>query len=1185
MFNREANVKAKGRTTSKLHVFFATCVFVLPASAFAQRNLTDIPDPDPEIERKSFQVADGFEVNLFAADPLLAKPIQMNFDAAGRLWVATSEVYPQIEPGQQANDKIIVLEDTDGDGRADKTTVFADGLLIPTGVEPDAVTPTKDGRLASSAYVANSTELLHLSDTDGDGRADSSRIVLSGFGTEDTHHIIHTFRWGHDGCLYFNQSIYIHSHIESPWGVRRLGGGGIWQYRPESWRLEVFCRGFVNPWGHHFDDWGQSFATDGAYGEGINYVFPGATFVTAPGAVRILKGLNPGSPKHCGLEIVGGRHLPDDWQGNMLTNDFRGNRVCRFVVTEDGSGYASREMPELIKTSHVAFRPIDIKMGPDGAIYIADWYNPIIQHGEVDFRDSRRDHTRGRIWRVTAKGRPLVERPKLVGVSVQELLEHLKSPEPWTRHFAKRVLKTRGSDEVMNVLQSWRRLDERANDPHIQLETLWTLQSLGEVDAEVLKRLLHSPNPRVRAAATRVLADWRSRPDDLLDLLAALVTDEHPRVRLEAVRTLSRIQQPRAAELAAQALDRPTDQFLDFALWQTMRDLESQWLPTAQRANRLDEMGLGADPKKLIFALQAINSPAVVRPLVGLLREGKVPAENEMSVLSLIASQGGPAELGLVLDLAVANDDTPASRRLALLESLMQATRQRKVQPDGDRTRLAKLLNAADAPWLQSAACRAVGLWKVEPLRDQIEALANVGENRSPDPAHSPRESHDAVRQAAIDGLALLGGDASRKSLGQLCDAAQPIAVRRMAVAALATFDVPLGAARAADVLADATTDADAAEVFRSFLERKAGPASLAAALAERRVPADVAKIGIRLASISGREQPELVAALTKAGDLDTGPKKFTPEEIQQMANEVVELGNAKRGESIFRRKGLDCFKCHAIAGAGGQVGPDLVSIGASAPIDYLIDSLLEPGKQIKEGYHSLVVATRDGRVLTGIKLREAGGELVIRDAENREIAVPACDIEEQKPGGSLMPTGLADPLTRGELLDLVRFLSLLGKTDGPFPVRTARIARRWETLDNMPENIEQIRRAGPSAVARGDLKLRWTPVFSKVSGELPLAELSAVKIGYQSSTSAFARCHLNVTTAGRVRLAVTPIDGLRLWIDETTLESSGDITLDLSVGTHTLTFAVDATRKNSLNCELHDVTGSAAQVQFINQR
>src|SRR5690606_11455753 len=142
-------------------------------------------------------------------DPQIAKPIQMNFDPQGRLWVVSSQTYPQILPGDEANDKVLILEDRDRDGVSDRTTVFADGLLIPTGIAPG------DG----GAYVAASTELLHLQDTDGDGRADSRRVLLSGFGTEDTHHIIHTFRWGPEQRLYFKQSIYIHSHVETPWGV------------------------------------------------------------------------------------------------------------------------------------------------------------------------------------------------------------------------------------------------------------------------------------------------------------------------------------------------------------------------------------------------------------------------------------------------------------------------------------------------------------------------------------------------------------------------------------------------------------------------------------------------------------------------------------------------------------------------------------------------------------------------------------------------------------------------------------------------------------------------------------------------------------------------------------------------------------------------------------------------------
>ncbi|MCA9270100.1 MAG: sorbosone dehydrogenase, partial [Planctomycetales bacterium] len=568
-------------------------------SALAQRDLKDIPDPDPELERATFIVADGFEVNLYAGDPMLAKPIQMNFDGQGRLWIASSETYPHIKPGEKPIDKILVLEDADADGRADKTTVFADGLLIPTGVLPG------DG----GCYVANSTELLHLADTDNDGKADKQRVVLSGFGTEDTHHLLHTLRWGVDGSLYMNQSIYIHSHVETPQGVKRLNGGGIWRFRPDTLQLDVFCRGFVNPWGHHQDQFGQSFATDGAYGEGINYVFPGAIYVTAPGEKRRLEGLNPGSPKHCGLEIVSGRHVPPEWVGNMLTNDFRAHRVCRFVVTEDGSGYASRQEVEVIKSTHVAFRPIDVKMGPDGAIYIADWYNPIIQHGEVDFRDPRRDHVHGRIWRVSAKGRALVERQKIVGAPIEDLLDMLLAPEAWTRLWAKQELKTRDHQQVFAALEKWIAAKSKswAFFDNVMLEIEWLYQTMNSQSETPPQHLLTSAVPQIRAAAVRLASDVNDRAPVPLEVFAAAVRDEHPRVRLEGVRALAKVPSAKAAELAATALDRPMDRFLDFALWQTMRDLEPYWLPALQKG----EVDFGGDVGRLTFALSAVDAPQI----------------------------------------------------------------------------------------------------------------------------------------------------------------------------------------------------------------------------------------------------------------------------------------------------------------------------------------------------------------------------------------------------------------------------------------------------------------------------------------------------------------------------------------------------------------------------------------------
>jgi putative heme-binding domain-containing protein len=1128
------------------------------APLFAQRDAR-VPDPDPELERRSFQVADGFEVNLWAADPQLAKPLQMNFDAAGRLWVSCSAVYPQIKPGQPADDKVIVLEDTKGTGRADRATVFARGLLIPTGLEPG------DG----GVYVANSTELLHLSDTDGDGKADRQRVVLSGFGTEDTHHILHTLRWGPDGLLYFNQSTYIHSHIETPYGPRPLAGGGIWQFRPETMRLDVFARGWINPWGHAWDRWGQSFVTDGAGTEGVNYAIPGAAYAWAVGVPRILPGLNPGSPKYCGCEILSGRHLPDDWQGNLITNDFRGHRVCRFVLREDGAGYSAQETAEPIKTTHEAFRPVDVKMGPDGAIYIADWYSPIIQHGEVDFRDPRRDHVHGRIWRVTAKGRPLVPRPRLVGASTEELLDALKAPEQWTRHFAKRVLKERGR-KVLPALAAWvKRLDPA--DPereHHLLEALWTYQSLDVVEPDLLAALLHAKDHHARAAAVRVAGAWQDRLAHPLALLAPLAADSHPQVRLEAARALAKVPDAHAVEAALKALDLPVDRFVDYGLWLTVRDLEPYWLPALQKG----QLDVG-DVRRLTFLLQASGSREALGPLVSLVRSGKVAKDREESVLSVLAALGGPTELDLVFDRVVKPHDLPDAQRTPLLEALADAARLRKTSPAGDRGRVAGLLDDGDDA-IRAAAARLAGLWKVESVRPRL--VEEAGDDRA----------GAMVRLAAVEGLGLLGRG-SKDALDRLAgDRRQPERVRQQAVIALASLDVPAAAARAADVLASTPDGADTADVFAAFVQRRGGPAALAKALAGRKLPADVAKVGLRAAQSPGRQSPELIATLRKAGGLTGKARELTPAEMKQFVADVREHGDPARGERTFRRPDLACLRCHAIAGAGGQVGPDLVSIGASAQVDYLVESILLPNKAVKENYHSLVVATTKGTVITGIKVRETATELVVRDAEDREVTIPTDQIDERSVGGSLMPEGLADSLTRPELVDLVRFLSELGKV-GPYAVGKARVVRRWQTLTPTREAYDALSRVGIVAITRENAALTWAPAYSTVAGSLPLADLPRFELYVPSKTerepTSFARCELEATTAGAVRLRLSTARGLTVWLDREPLEAREDMVVSLSAGRHTLTFAVDrGQRREPLRCELDDVAGSPARAQLV---
>ncbi len=1097
-------------------------------------------DTEADAERASFDVAEGYEINLFAADPLLAKPTQMNFDARGRLWVACSAAYPQVKPEEPANDKVVILTDADGDGKAEKADVFADGLLIPTGVE------VGDG----GAYVGQGTELLHFKDTDGDGKADVRRVVLSGFGTEDTHHIIHTLRWGPEGALYFNQSIYIHSHVETPWGVQRLAGGGIWRLEPESQLLSVFARGWVNAWGHAFDRWGQSFVTDGAGGQGINHAIPGGAYPSAVGVSRTLSGLNPGSPKFAGAEILSGRHLPGDVQGDILTNDFRANNVRRFALGDEGSTFHANPRPDLIRTRYQAFRPIDIKMGPDGAIYVADWYNPIINHGEVDFRDPRRDHTRGRIWRVTAKNRPLVPRPDLAGASVPQLLDFLTSPEDWTRHFAKRVLKDRGRAEVEAPLRAWvARLDNTKPDAdHARLEALWVAESLGIVAPELLDPVLTANDPHARAGAVRVLEHWLGRIADPFSRLTARVADADPRVRLEAVRALGHIPEPRGAEIALRALDQPLDPTLDFALYTTLRDTAAFWQPALAEGHFDD----GGDARRLVYALEAIGSQAALRPLVKALKAGKVGAAEIDRARTLIANLGGPDDLAPLLDLALA-PNTPQPQSVSLLAALAEAATRRNVQPAGDLGRVGPLLDATD-PATQTAAVRLVGAWKFAPVRGRIEAIAGA--------AVTPRP----VRLAALDALVLLG-DAG--TLDRLAQSLNPLD-RLAASTALARLDLKRGAERAAAALGalpPATVESDLVAAFEGFVGRAGGADALIAALTATTLDAPVAEASVRIATrLGGGTGSKLADALSRAGGLVAvlDRKDWPSAERAAIVAAVARRGDPARGEAIFRRAKLQCLGCHAIAGAGGRVGPGLESLGASAPVDYLVDSLVEPNKAVKEGYHASTVATLDGRIMTGIKVGQTDTALILRDAEDRELVIPLSSIDEQKSSGSLMPNGLVDALTRAELVDLVRFLSELGKL-GPYAIAPqVRVARRWEVAAGATSATALAATSPPAAT--------WTPAYATVAGTLPFEAADLLHL---------VRTEVEATTAGPVRLVIVPTPAA-VWLDDTRLPdatTTAESEINLRPGVHRITVV---TARPDIRLELRDVAGSPAQARPV---
>lgn len=1066
-----------------------------------------------------FQLADGLEVTLWAENPLLNKPIQMNFDARGRLWVASSELYPQIEPGQAATDKIIVLEDTTGAGRADKATVFADGLLIPTGLE------VGDG----GVYVAQSTELLHFKDTNGDGKADQRRVVLSGFGTEDTHHNLHTLRWGVDGRLYMDQSVYTRTNAETPHGVVRLMAGGIFRFDPRDHRMEILYRGWVNAWGHQFDDFGQSFVTDGAGFQGVSWAVPGATYRTLAPARRELQSISPGNyPKFCGLEIIRSPHFPADWQGDFITADFRAHRIVRFKSTEQDSAYVTKEMPDVMRTTADSFRPIDVRLGPDGALYIADWSNPIIQHGEVDFRDPRRDKSHGRIWRVTVKGRPTAPKVDLTALKNAELLNRLTGPSGFDQEHARRVLVERGVTAVRADLEAW---TKRQTTEAARLQALWMYQAFNLTPASPAGGLLAAKDARVRAAAVRTLPVAGAMAD-----LEKLVADAHPRVRVEAVRALGRQGSARAAELALTVLDRPMDPFLDYALWLTVNELAGPWLATVKSG----AWKIAGREKQLEFGLNAVE-PALAADVLGQLvaRQG-IPSDGSGPWIELIGSAGGPPELRRLFDQALAGQFAePVAVRA--LNALAGAARLRNVKPTGELAPLSTLL-AAPGQATRLGALQLVGSWKLATLAPQISQAA------------SKDGAAPAERSAAFAALRDIGGAKVVAELKQLAGAASTASaeVRREAVVALAGLNLNAALPDVVAVLQATTDDAAAMALWRALLGIRGVSAKLAEEFSKVTLPAAVARAGLRPAR-EGTQHQALAGVLMKAAGLTVSGVQLSAAEMQALAAEALAKGDAVRGENFYRRAELACTACHAIGGAGGKIGPDLTSIGASAPPDYLVESLLYPNAKIKEGYHSVLIATADGQEHNGMIVRETETEVVLRNAANQEVSIAAKSIARRSSVGSLMPAGLLDSLLPEERLDLVKFLSMLGKP-GEYDAARGGVARAWKLYLIMSSN----QHLGSERVIRGDFTLgSWQPVFSHTSGALTRGTVEEAFPVRSNNRGLFAATQFTSARGAKVRFTLNA-DVKGIWVNGALVKAAREFTVDAKAGTNAIVLQLD---------------------------
>ncbi|GGB97761.1 PVC-type heme-binding CxxCH protein [Dyadobacter sediminis] len=595
-----------------------------------------------------FKLPEGYEINLFASekDFPIEKPVAMNFDARGRLWVATMPTYPQYFPGIPVHDKIVILEDTDADGKADKHTVFADDLYLPLGFE------FGDG----GVYVSQEPDIVFLKDTDGDDKADHREVVLTGFGSEDSHHATHAFTFGQDGALYFNEGTFLNSQVETPYGPIRSYAGATYRYEPRTAKLTHYISyPYYNPWGSVFDKWGMHLIGDAS--DGSNYFAPPMTGnVTYPDKhPRIEMFTETRVRPTAGIEIVSSSQFPDEVQGNFLVNNnigFQGTKQHRIIPR--GSGIGSREVEAILQSEDPNFHPIDIEFGPDGSLYIVDWYNPLISHGENPPRDLARDKSHGRVWRITYKGKPVLKVTDVSKQSISELLNNLKACEDRFRYRSRAQIREKKAAEVMPELRKWiAALDE--SDPqyeHNLLEGLWLYQDFNVVEPNLLKTVLNAKEPQARAAATKLLLYWRDRIPGSLELMRARLNDESARVRMEAIVGMSFFSSEEAVMAATDIFNYPTDYYLDYAVLETFRFLKPVWLAGMKQGKSFGTNQKSAIPYllKLANAQELATLPQTPDVLTALLTRPDIHAAEKQEAMGSLAEKQKTGKVNVLLN-------------------------------------------------------------------------------------------------------------------------------------------------------------------------------------------------------------------------------------------------------------------------------------------------------------------------------------------------------------------------------------------------------------------------------------------------------------------------------------------------------------------------------------------------------
>jgi putative membrane-bound dehydrogenase-like protein len=940
----------------------------------------------------------GFEIDLVAAEPLVRQPVAIEFDDRGRLWVVQYLQYPNPEGlkrvtvdrysrtaydrvplppprGPRGADRITILEDMDGDGRSDRGRDFVSGLNLASGLAFGF----------GGVFVLQAPYLLFYADGDRDDRPNGDpEVLLTGFGMEDAHSVANSLAWGPDGWLYGLQGSTVTAKIR---GIEFQQG--VWRYHPPTRRFELFCEGGGNMWGLDFDSRGRLFASTNVGGFVLLHGVQGAYYWKSFGKHGPLH--NPytfGYFDHVRHEGVNGGHVsvggvfyeadafPEGWRSRYIAADLLDHSVHAHELSQLGSTVRACQVGDLLRSNDTWFAPSDLALGPDGALYVADWHDRRTAHPDPD---AAWDRTNGRIFAIRAsRAKSLPQHSwDLAGESNARLVSLLGHANVWYRRKARRLLMERRAMDVADILRR-RALAGRGGPA---LEALWALHGAAGLDDGAAELLLAHADADVRAWCVRLLGDESRVSSRIAARLVDLANREGDvTVRAQLACTGRRLTPAVGLDIAGGLLARDldgSDPHLPLLLW---------WLVEAHAVADLEDT-------LARFTAPASWKSAMVRSVIAGRLMQRLAAEKNV--------QGDKACARLI-------ESAPSDEiRRGLLVALEEALRPRR--PDTVGARLVDLIvQLADRSQSDATLTKLAARVGNVPAGKRARAIA--GDRRAP----------ERDRTAMLE---LLGELKDRGAVGLLIDLSSggdSQAVRFTALSALGQFDDD---AIASSLLAVYPHQAEAwRSRTRALLWSRPSWARVALAAIDRGAISSGEVTLEELGRFPALGVPDLAALVRKHwGSTRGATREERLAEVRRLNNDLrAASGDAVRGRGLFHDR---CANCHRLHGEGETIGPDLTHSNRRDR-DFLLVSLVDPAGVVRKEYQAYNVATKDGRVLTGLIVEQTPDVIVLRDAKGERTRVGRSDIEVLKETDtSLMPESLYKEFSPEQLRDLFRFL------------------------------------------------------------------------------------------------------------------------------------------------------------------